>query len=365
MRVVIAPGSFGPSLSAVEAARAIAQGWARRAPGDDLVLAPVSDGGDGYVAVLQESLGGDLLAATVSDAFGAPTPGAVLLVGRSAYVEAGQSVDLRLAAGDPERAGSYGVGQLVGEAIRAGAERVMVGVGASAVACNDGGAGLLAGLGAVTDPLDALRSGSTELSSLEDVDLAPLRALVGSSRLVLATDDDVPLLGLLGTTSAAGRSRGLLPERIPVVDSRLEHLADLVGRRPALLPGAGAGGGIGYALLVTGANKAPGLRTVMDEIGLASLARSADLVVTGEEAFDLSAGSGLVATGVAALAGSVVRPCIALASRVAVGARETRALGIESAYAVLDLVGSEAATTAADRLAALAERVARTWSWSR
>jgi glycerate 2-kinase len=102
----------------------------------------------------------------------------------------------------------------------------------------------------------------------------------------------------------------------------------------------------------------------MDEIGLASRAAAGDLVVTGEEAFDLSAGSGLVATGVAALAGSVVRPCIALANRVAVGARETRALGIESAYAVADPTGSDAASTQAERLSALAERVARTWSWS-
>jgi glycerate kinase len=103
----------------------------------------------------------------------------------------------------------------------------------------------------------------------------------------------------------------------------------------------------------------------MEEIELAPRAAAADLVVTGEEAFDLSAGSGLVATGVATRAASVVRPCIALANRVAVGARETRALGIESAYAVQDLVAADAGSTPAERLAALAERVARTWSWSR
>jgi len=257
------------------------------------------------------------------------------------------------------------VGQLIAEAIRRGAQRVVVGVGARGVACNDGGAGLLACLGAVSDPFGALRGGSRDLDTLTSVDLSALRALVGSTQLVLASDDDVPLLGLLGTTSVSGQSRGLAAERVPGIDARLEHLADLLGRKPALLPGAGAGGGVGYALLLAGAAKQTGLRTVMDEIGLSARAAEVDLVVTGEQAFDLSAGSGLVATGVAALAGSVVRPCIALANRVAVGARETRALGIESAYAVPDLVSSEAGSSAAERLAVLAERVARTWSWSR
>jgi len=366
MRVVIAPGSFGAALSAVEAAAAIAEGWAGRAPHDDMILAPVSDGGAGYVDVLHASLGGELLAVPASDLFGVPTPGCVLVVGDSAYVEAAQAVGVGPGmSGDPERASSYGVGLLVAEAVAAGAQRVVVGVGWSGVASNDGGAGLLAGLGATSCPPEALRHGPAELASLVDIDLAPVRDLVGITRLVLATDDDVPLLGPLGTTSTAGRERGLAAERIPLVDRRLEHLADVVHRRHALARGAGAGGGIGFALLVAGATKVPGLGTVMDEIALAGSAAHADLVVTGEEAFDLSAGSGRVATGVAEVAGSVVRPCIALANRVAVGARETRALGIESAYAVEGLVGADATGEPAEKLAALAERVARTWSSSR
>jgi glycerate 2-kinase len=219
MRVVIAPGSFGPALPAVEAAAAIAQGWARRAPGDDLVLAPVSDGGGGYVDVLHQSLGGELLAVSVSDIFGTPAPGVLLVVGATTYVEAGHAVGLGHAGGDPEAASSFGAGQLIAEAIRAGAERIVVGVGARGVACNDGGAGLLAALGAVSRPADALRHGSRSLDTLRSVDLAPLLDLVGGRALVLATDDDVPLLGLLGTTNAAGRARGLsaccpVPEQV-------------------------------------------------------------------------------------------------------------------------------------------------------
>src|SRR6478609_1130871 len=136
MRVLIAPGSFGPELPAVEASEAIADGWARRAPGDDLVLAPVSDGGSGYVDVLHHSLGGELVAGSVSDPFGAPTPGVVLVVGATAYVQAADAVGPGLSNGDPEGATSFGVGQLIAETIRRGAQRVVVGVGARGVACN-------------------------------------------------------------------------------------------------------------------------------------------------------------------------------------------------------------------------------------
>lgn len=380
MRVLIAPGPFGPGLPAVEAAAAMAAGWSRQAPRDELVTAPVSDGGAGYVDVLHHRLGGTLLAVTVPDARGVSTPAGILVVGRTAYVEAAQTVGAVLdTAADAERATSLGVGRLVAEAVRAGAVRVVVGVGATGVVTNDGGAGLLAGVGAVSDPPGALTDGPAGLAELRSVDLAPVRALLARVELVVATDDDEPLLGLLGTTKAAGSARGLTAERIPAVDALLERLADLTDRRTALRPGAGAGGGVGFALLLAGASKAPGLRTVLEEIALAGLAAAADLVVTGEDRFDLSVGSGELVTGVAAAAGSVIRPCVALANRLAVGSREARGLGLESVYSVADLAGSAlpagwsvdpaeggeaAGADARNRLAVATQRLARTWSWS-
>ena len=120
---------------------------------------------------------------------------------------------------------------------------------------------------------------------------------------------------------------------------------------------------MGFAILLAGGSCADGVSVTAEAIGLATLARSVDLVVTGEGSFDFESRSGTVPGGVAAVAGEAVRPCIALAGRVLVGARETRALGIESAYAVDDLVGAdEAIGSPAGSLAALAERVARTWS---
>ncbi len=130
MRVLVAPDSFGGTLTAVEAAEAIATGWHRRAPDDELVLAPMSDGGPGFVDVLHASLGGELLSVTVLDLYGDETPAAVLMVEDTAYVESAQACGLHLSERrDPERATTYGVGQLVAAAIDDGARRVVVGLG--------------------------------------------------------------------------------------------------------------------------------------------------------------------------------------------------------------------------------------------
>lgn len=376
MRIVVAPGSFGAALSAVEAAAAIAEGWARHAPGDALTLAPLSDGGAGFVDVLHASLGGDLVAAGVSDVYGDAVPASILLAGGTAYVESAQAfvASSQLDRTQAERATSVGVGQLLAAALGSGARRVVIGVGAEGgsgapglpVAANDGGAGVLAALGATAEPAGALTGGAAGLAALTAVDLAPVVAACGGAQLVLATDDDSPLLGLMGTTKAAGASRGIDADRVPAVDALLERLAAAAGHRLALSRGAGAAGGVGYALLVAGASRAPGLGTVAAEIGLPTLMARADLVVTGEAALDFRGGSGALSAAVAAQAAAAVRPCIALASSVAIGARESRALGIESAYGVAEtLHGRRTTGDAAADLAALAERVARTWSWSR
>ncbi len=371
MRVLVAPGSFGATLSAVAAADAIAAGWSRRAPEDELVLAPVSDAGIGFVDVLHAALTGELLSVSVTRADGDLVDASVLLVGETAYVDTARVVGPVPEAGraalgpstDPERATSVAVGQLVGAALGTGVSRIVIGIAPEGVITNDGGAGVLDALGATADPPDALQCGPARLATLAAVELGRARAAVGSTRLELATDDDTPLLGLLGTTNVAGEGRGIAADRVSVVDGQLARLADLVGRRHVLSKGAGAGGGIGFALLTLGAVRAPGLGTVLAELGFAALAAHADLVVTGEEALDFAAGSGRVSAGVAAVAATAARPCIALADRMLVSAREMRAMGIESAYAVRDLVA--ASGDPAGELAALAERVARTWSWRR
>ncbi|MFC4786570.1 glycerate kinase family protein [Nocardioides sp. MAHUQ-72] len=360
MRILVAPDKFAGTLTAVEAAEAVAAGWRRHAPDDELDPAPMSDGGPGFVDVLHAALGGELLAVTVRGPRGDGVPATLLLHGDTAYVESAQACGLHLTGGDgAEDATTYGVGELVAEAVDAGATTVVVGLGGSGT--NDGGAGLLAALGAEADrPLDA---GGAALAGVTRVDLAAARERLAQVRLVAASDVENPLTGLFGATKVFGPQKGIVEERLPVLDGHLEELAAAVDRRTALEKGAGAAGGLGFALLALGATREPGIGLVAEAVGLAGRARAADLVVTGEGAFDYSSRAGKVPYGVATVAGEAVRPCVVLAGRVLVGAREMRALGVESAYALVDIVGEERALgDPAAALADVAERVARTWS---
>jgi glycerate kinase len=360
MRVLVAPDKFAGTLTAVEAATAIAEGWRRRAPDDELDLAPMADGGPGFVDVLQAALGGELLVVTVDAAHGERVPATILRVGDTAYVESSQSCGVHLlSGGGAERATTAGVGELVLAAVDSGARRIVVGLGGAGT--NDGGAGMLARLGATSDGV--LDRGALALDGVTSVDLGPVRARLDGVELVAATDVDNPLTGLFGTTKAYGPERGIGEDLIAALDGRLERLAAATDRRAALEKGAGAAGGLGYALLCLGARRVPGIPMVATAVRLAERARDADLVVTGEGAFDFSSRSGKVPYGVAEVAAAALRPCVALAGQVLVGSREMRALGVESAYSLVDVVGEDRAFgDPAGSLAVLAERVARTWS---
>jgi glycerate kinase len=242
MRVVFAPDKFAGTLTAMEAAEAMARGWARRAPADVLVQVPMSDGGPGFVDVLQAALGGDLHAVTVTGPYGEPTPAAVLEVGDTAYVECAQAVGLHLADPedrDPERAHTRGLGELLGEALDTGATRIVVGLGGSGT--NDGGAGMLAALGATAEggELDAGPAGLAELTS---VDVAQVRERFAGIDLVMATDVDNPLLGINGATKIYGPQKGLPDERLVVVDGWLQRFAELTDRQAGCSEGCRCGG---------------------------------------------------------------------------------------------------------------------------
>ena len=181
--------------------------------------------------------------------------------------------------------------------------------------------------------------------------------------LTAATDVDSPLTGLFGAIKTYGPQKGIAEDRLPALDGMLEAFAAATDRRTSLEKGAGAAGGLGFALLLLGASRRPGFDVVAEAVDLAARARVVDLVLTGEGSFDFSSRSGNVPYGVATVAAEALRPCVALAGRVLVGSREMRALGIESAYSLVDLVGEEQALgDPAGSLARLAERVARTWS---
>ncbi|MDO7869257.1 glycerate kinase family protein [Nocardioides jiangxiensis] len=359
MRILIAPDKYAGTLTSGQAAAAIAAGWLRTAPADELDLAPLSDGGPGFVETMHEALGGCLEAVTVRGPLGEPAPAALLVVGSVAYVESAQACGLALTGREgPRRATTHGVGELLLAAIDAGATEVVVGLGGSGT--TDGGAGLLAALGATADrPLDA---GPDGLAGVTEVDLTAARAAVAGISLVAASDVDNPLTGLFGAAKVFGPQKGLADADLPAVDGALQDLAAATDRKAAAGKGAGAAGGLGFALALLGAVRRPGFEVVAEATGLAGRAAVADLVVTGEGAFDFTSRGGKVPAGVAALAGEHARPCVVLAGRVEVGSREMRALGVESAYAMVDRAGSRALDEPAAVLEELAAHVATQWS---
>jgi glycerate kinase len=346
VRILVAPDEFGGTLTAVEAAEAIAAGWRAAAPGDGLDLAPVSDGGPGFVDVLAAALPrARRVALTVHGPLGAPVEASYLLEGTTAYVESAQACGLHLLAPaerDPAVTTTYGVGELVAAAVEGGAARVVVGLGGSAT--NDGGAGMITALGGLGAwPL---------LTGIE---------------LVAATDVDAPLLGLRGASAVFGPQKGATREQVLLLDARLESWADELEDKAGIAvrdhPGAGAAGGMGAALFALGAVREPGFALVQRAIRLPQRATKADLVVTGEGTFDFSSLTGKVVSGVAAAAADVGLACLVIAGQVTVGRRESAAAGIDATYAVADAVGVEASLAQpAEELAALAERVAREWS---
>jgi len=366
MDVLIAPDTFGGTLTAVEAAEAMATGWRRSCPGDTLRLLPLSDGGPGFVPVVAATLGGRLVPVVASGPLGEPVPAEILAVGFDAYVESAMANGLHLVPRerrDPFVTSTAGVGDLLLAALAEGAKRLVIGLGGSST--NDGGAGMLERLGAV------VRRGSD--GSVESVDLAPVRSLLAGIDVVVATDVDVPLLGPRGATRGFATQKFADPERVLELDlvaleDRLASWAAAVGRGPdgrdaAVALGSGAAGGLGYALLAVGAARVPGIATVEGIVGLRGHAAAADVVVTGEGSFDWQSLRGKVVSGVAAAAQEAGRPVVVIAGRVEVGRRELTAMGVSAAFSVVEHCGSLEASLAApaERLADLAERVAATW----
>ncbi len=366
---MVAPDEYKTSLTAVEAARAIASGWAQAAPDDVLNLCPLSDGGPGFVDTLHAALGGNLLAVTVRGPLGAQVPATVLLVGGTAYVESAQACGLHLvpkANRDPAVTSSFGVGELIKAAADASANKIIVGLGGSGT--NDAGAGMLAALGAQADaPLDL---GGLPLRDITVCDLAPARAAVAGIELIAATDVDVPLLGLTGATNGFAAQKGADANGVMALEGSLSSFVAVVGRSaetgkdPAVALGAGAAGGLGYALIHLGAQRAAGIATVMAAVGFAERIADSDLVITGEGCFDWQSMRGKVITGVAAAALHQARPCVVIGGDVLVGRREYSAIGVTGAYSVAEVVGSTEASLAqpAESLRRAAERVARSWS---
>lgn len=372
MRVLIAPDSFGSTLSAVEAAEAMRDGWLVGAPGDDVVLAPLSDGGPGFVDVLFSALGGERVALPVEDPLARTVEASYLRVADTAYVESAQACGLHLvttAERDPLRATTFGVGQLIIHALDAGAARIVIGLGGSAT--NDGGAGMLAALGVRRLDAAGERVAPGGLSLL-DVDhlVVDLHPRLGGVELVAASDVVNPLLGFKGASAVYGPQKGASPDETQRLDRSLTHWADVLQRDLTggvdvrALEGAGAAGGMGAALLALGATRVSGIGLVRDALGLAELVASVSLVVTGEGQYDWQSRDGKVISGVTRLAVENGLPCVLIAGQVVVGRRQTSSSGLDGTYALDEAAGSvqDAMDRAAYWVRSVATTVAREWS---
>lgn len=374
MRVVICPDKFAGTISAVDAAEAVATGWRSVAPGDDLALRPLADGGPGFLEVLAPAVGRRRVEVATVDPLGRPAPGWVLLAGATAYLESAQACGLHLLAEperDPKATTSYGLGLLLAAAVETGAQEVVVGLGGSAV--NDAGAGMLAALGA--PPVDsagyALPYGGAALLGVVALGGQPRLRQVS---LVAATDVDNPLLGQHGASSVFGPQKGAGRDDVLLLDAALERFAavlerDLPGCPPALgaLPGGGAAGGLGAALLALGGRVESGIGLVRWLTGLDAALADADLVLTGEGSFDHQSLRGKVVAGVAAAARERGVPCVVVAGQVTARRRDAVAAGVVESYTLVEHFGSveEAMARPADGLSALGARLASQWSASR
>lgn len=385
VHVVFAPDCFSGTLTAQQAAEAMAKGWREVAPDDLITLMPLSDGGPGFVDVLENALPeAEALFVTVADPLGREVPAAVLVVdrdgARTAYIESAQAAGLHLLAADernPAVTSTWGVGQLLDAALSAGASRIVVGLGGTGT--NDAGAGMLAALG--VGAAEDLARGGLALKDIGDEALGGLDAARNRFQgveLVLATDVVAPLLGLQGASAVYSPQKGASPELaqalegalgrfVEVVRRTLPEATDLLTGKPRRLdkePGAGAGGGLGYALLLLGGTRVSGVDEVIDVVGLRSVLAAADLVVTGEGRFDWQSLQGKVVAGVAAAALETATPSVVLAGQTLVGRREAMSLGLSGTYAVAQTPEQveEAMADPVGTLARRAARVAATWS---
>ncbi|QUQ67791.1 glycerate kinase family protein [Kutzneria sp. CA-103260] len=363
MRVLVAPDCFGGTLTALEAAEAIAAGWRRTAPADELLLRPLADGGPGFVEVLHGALGGEVHEARVTGPLGHPVTARWLAHDGTAYIESAQACGLHLTdRRDPETSTTYGVGELIAAAREAGLTKAVVGLGGSGT--TDGGAGMIRALGGhVTDDTgNPIGSGGTDLARAEVVELPA----VGIT-LVAASDVENPLLGRHGAARTFGPQKGADPAAVERLEAGLTTWAEVLrtaGQDVRDSPGAGAAGGLGAGLLALGAEFTSGSALVRTLTRLDEALDQARLAITGEGSFDWQSLRGKLITAVAAGAADRGIACLVLAGQVSVGRREAGAVGVEQSYAVAEHAGSVAAAMAdpAGALAALAADVAGQWS---
>jgi glycerate 2-kinase len=352
VRIVIASDFIG-RLSSRQAGEIIASGWL---PGAEVSVLPIGDAGAGFAAAYAELAG---FTTSTQEA-----NGLIVTTGHGSDTGVVQVLGPKGGQGIPYQQSSRAIGDAIADCLRSSPLGRLI-VDLAGLWVHDAGAGLLAALGATADrPLDR---GVAGLNGLSEVNLAPARTLLDEIELigvVPAAQLGQPLLGLRGITSLAGREAEPDPELMLRTDAALEAFARQAAPTHAAAPGAGACGGLGFAVLALGGQLSTGPALTLASAAGQQTLRGVDLVVTGCSVFDFASRGGGVVAAMAEAAADALTPCIVLAGEVLIGSREMRTMGVEAGYAVHESQGDHPQPEISEEeLAATARRVARSWSW--
>lgn len=349
MKVVVAIDSFKGSLSSMEAGQAIAEGVKRVHQNAEVVVRPLADGGEGTVEALVEGMGGIFVRKEVTGPLGEKVEAVYGVIeskedsSKTAIIEMSAAAGITLVpeeSRNPMNTTTYGVGELILDAIERGCRHFIVGIGGSAT--NDGGVGMLQALGydfltregkAISYGGDGLR----ELASIEDVNVHPK---LKECTFKVACDVTNPLCGENGSSAIFGPQKGATPEMVQELDQLLLHYAELSKEINAnadrFYPGTGAAGGMGFAFLTyTSATLESGIQIVLTETKLEKLLETADFVVTGEGRLDGQTALGKAPIGVASLAKKHQKKVLAFAGAVTPDAKECNQHGIDAFFPIL------------------------------
>lgn len=340
MKILIATDSFKGSLSSSEAARAIADGIRSVLPSAVTECIPVADGGEGSLDAVMTACGGTRRHVTVNSPMGDPTEAEYLVTeAGEAFIESAEAVGLYLVSKerrDPIAASSFGLGQLILDAVSRGCEDITVFLGGSAV--NDGGSGMLKALGARYLDKNGcpVEDGAYGLLRVDTVDISRIPKNVEKCRFTVCADVRAPLLGKESASAVFAPQKGATPEDVVLLDEALSSFAlavrKTVGTSFETSPSSGAAGGIAFALMsFFGAQVVSGAEWVLDRLGFDGAIDRSDVVVTGEGKLDLQSGMGKTVSVVAKKARAKRKPVIAFCGRISCEKDEIERLGFDLA----------------------------------
>ncbi len=345
MNITIAIDSFKGSLSSMEAGQAVAEGIRRVMPSAGIRIRPLADGGEGTTEALTAGLGGELKSLTVTGPLGRPVTASYGLIRerKMAVLEMASAAGLTLISQEernPLEATTYGIGEMIRDAIGEGCRHFLVGIGGSAT--NDGGTGMLSALGFqfLDSEGQPIPLGAKGLENLARISTENARPELSQCSFHIACDVTNPLCGENGCSAVYGPQKGADPEMIRQMDQWMERYGDLAARTfPAAdkeAPGAGAAGGLGFAFLTfLNGSLESGVGMVLKEINLKDDIRDADLVITGEGRLDAQTVMGKAPIGVAHLAKEYGKPVIAFSGAVTREAGLCNQHGIDAFFPIM------------------------------